>query len=144
MCFASTNVPANFCTLMNKILHPYLDQLVVVYLDDIVIFSNTSEEHVEHLRKVFKILRVNQLYVKREKCEFAQPKVHFLGHIITQGELRMDEAKIRAIQEWEAPKKVTELRSFLGLVNYHRTLSTHMEALPIRLKIHSEDRQCYH
>uniref|UniRef100_A0A3Q7EB66 Reverse transcriptase domain-containing protein n=1 Tax=Solanum lycopersicum TaxID=4081 RepID=A0A3Q7EB66_SOLLC len=98
-----------------SILHPYLDQLVVVYLDDIVIFSNTSEEHVEHLRKVFKILRVNQLYVKREKCEFAQPKVHFLGHIITQGELRMDEAKIRAIQEWEAPKKVTELRSFLGL-----------------------------
>ena len=78
---------------MNEILHPYLDQFVVVYLDDIVIYSDTLEEHVVHLKKVFKILRENQLYVKREKCEFAQPKVHFLGHIISQGELRMDEAK---------------------------------------------------
>ena len=101
MPFGLTNAPTTICTLMHEILHPYLDQFVVVYLDDIVIFSNTSEEHVEHLRKVFKILRENQLYGKREKCEFAQPKVHILGHIISQGELRMEEAKIRAIQEWE-------------------------------------------
>uniref|UniRef100_A0A3Q7EZB1 Reverse transcriptase domain-containing protein n=1 Tax=Solanum lycopersicum TaxID=4081 RepID=A0A3Q7EZB1_SOLLC len=95
-------------------------KFVVVYLDDIVIYSDTLEEHVVHLKKVFKILRENQLYVKREKCEFAQPKVHFLGHIISQGELRMDEAKKKAIQEWEAPMKVAELRSFLGLANYYR------------------------
>ena len=73
-----------------------------------------------HLKKVFKILRDNQLYVKREKCEFAQPKVHFLGHVISQGELRMDEAKVKAIRDWEAPTKVTEMRSFLGLANYYR------------------------
>ncbi|XP_009767398.2 uncharacterized mitochondrial protein AtMg00860-like [Nicotiana sylvestris] len=74
---------------------------------------------MEHLRKVFQVLRENELYIKREKCEFAQSKVNFLGHIISNGELRMDEAKVCAIQEWEAPIKVTELRSFLGLVNYY-------------------------
>ena len=95
-----------------------------MYLDDIVVYSITLQEHVEHLKKVFKVLRENQLYVKREKCEFAQPKIHFLGHVISQGELRMDEAKVKAIQDWEAPTKMTELRSFLGLANYyHRFIS---------------------
>uniref|UniRef100_A0A3Q7ETV7 Reverse transcriptase domain-containing protein n=1 Tax=Solanum lycopersicum TaxID=4081 RepID=A0A3Q7ETV7_SOLLC len=120
MPFGLTKAPATFCTLMNDILHPYLDQFVVVYLDDIVIYSDTLEEHVMHLKKVFTILRENQLYVKREKCEFAQPKIHFLGYVISQGELRMDEAKVKAIQDWEAPTKVTELRTFLGLANYYR------------------------
>uniref|UniRef100_A0A3Q7IUH9 Reverse transcriptase domain-containing protein n=1 Tax=Solanum lycopersicum TaxID=4081 RepID=A0A3Q7IUH9_SOLLC len=105
---------------MNEILCPYLDQLVVVYLYDIVVYSSTLQEHVEHLKKVFKVLRENQLYVEREKCQFAQPKIHFLGHVISQGELRMDEAKVKAIQDWEAPMKVTELRYFLGLDKYYR------------------------
>nr|XP_018632992.1 uncharacterized mitochondrial protein AtMg00860-like [Nicotiana tomentosiformis] len=74
---------------------------------------------MEHLRKVFQVLRENELYIKREKCEFAQSKVHFLVHVISNGELRMDEANVRAIYEWEAPIKVTELRFFLGLVNYY-------------------------
>ncbi|XP_060181412.1 uncharacterized mitochondrial protein AtMg00860-like [Lycium barbarum] len=77
------------------------------------------EEHVEHLRKVFQVLQENELYVKREKCEFAQSKVHFLGHDISIGELCLDEAKLRPMQEWEAPIKVTELRSCLGFVNYY-------------------------
>uniref|UniRef100_A0A3Q7ED62 Reverse transcriptase domain-containing protein n=1 Tax=Solanum lycopersicum TaxID=4081 RepID=A0A3Q7ED62_SOLLC len=119
MPFGLTNAPATFCTLINEILHPYLDQFVVVYLDDIIVYSSTLQEYVEHLKKVFKVLRENQLYVKREKCEFAQPKIHFLGHMISQGELRMDEAKVKAIQDWEAPTKVTELCSFLGLANYY-------------------------
>ncbi|XP_019239538.1 PREDICTED: uncharacterized protein LOC109219535 [Nicotiana attenuata] len=75
---------------------------------------------MEHLRKVFQVLRENELYIKREKCEFAQSKVHFLGHVISNGERRLDEAKVRVIQKWEAPTKVTELRSFLSLVNYYR------------------------
>ena len=99
MPFGLTNAPATICTLMHEILHPYLDQFVVVCLDDIVIYSNTLEQHVEHLRKVFQILRGNHLYVKREKCDFSLPDVHFLGHVISQGEIRMDEAKIRATQE---------------------------------------------
>ncbi|XP_069145655.1 uncharacterized protein [Solanum lycopersicum] len=120
MPFGLTNAPTTFCTLMNEILHPYFDQFVVVYLDDIVVYSSTLQEHVEYLKKVFNVLRKNQLYVKREKCEFAQPKIYFLGHVISQGELRMDEPKVKAIQDWEAPTKVTELRSFVGLANYYR------------------------
>ena len=120
MPFGLTNAPATFCTLMNNILQPFLDKFVVVYLDDIVIYSNTLEEHVEHLKSVLKVLRENELYVKREKCSFAKPEVDFLGHKIKEGRLMMDRAKIRAIVDWEAPTKVTELRSFLGLVNYYR------------------------
>ena len=97
MPFGLTNTLATFCTLVKKIFHPYLDQCVVVYFDDIVIYSNTLEEHVDHFKRVFHVLRENQLYVKWEKCEFGQHNVHFLGHIISQGELRMDETKIRAI-----------------------------------------------
>ena len=120
MPFGLTNAPAMFCTLINKVLAPYLDRFVVVYLDDIIIYSKSLEEHVEHLRDVFQALRDNQLYVKKEKCSFAQEEVSFLGHIVGKGKLRMDPVKIKAILEWEPPTKVTELRSFLGLVNYYR------------------------
>ena len=120
MPFGLTNAPATFCTLMNRLFHSYLDQFVVVYLDDIVVYSDNMEDHVEHLCKVFKILRDNELYVKREKCSFAQPIVRFLGHTISHGKIQMDSDKIAAINNWEAPTKVPELRSFLGLANYYR------------------------
>ena len=106
---------------MNKVLEPFLDHFVVVYLDDIMVYSQTMDEHVEHLRQVFQALRSNELYVKKEKCSFAQEEVMFLSHIIGRGKIRMDQAKIQAILEWEPPTKVTELRSFLGLVNYYRS-----------------------
>ncbi|CAL8989416.1 unnamed protein product [Prunus brigantina] len=120
MPFGLTNAPATFCTLMNKVFHPFLDKFVVVYIDDIVVYSNSLEEHLEHLQRVFKVLRENELYVKKEKCSFAQNEVEFLGHKIRGGQLLMEEGKVRAIQEWEPPTKVPELRSFLGLVNYYR------------------------
>ena len=120
MPFGLTNAPATFCTLMNKIFHPFLDKFVVVYLDDIVIYSNTLEEHVDHLRKVFRLLRQNELYVKKEKCSFSLGEVGFLGHRIKDGKLMMDESKIKAIQEWDPPTEVPQLKSFLGLVNYYR------------------------
>ncbi|KAI5347847.1 hypothetical protein L3X38_000734 [Prunus dulcis] len=119
MPFGLTNAPTTFCTLMNKVFHPFLDKFVVVYIDDIVVYSNSLEEHLEHLQKVFHVLRENQLYVKREKCSFVQEEVEFLGHKIREGQLLMEEGKVRAIQEWKPPTKVPELRSFLGLVNYY-------------------------
>ena len=91
----------------------------MVYLDDIVIYSNTLKEHVEHLRKVFKILRQNELYVKREKCSFSRGEVSFLGHRIKDDKLMMDDSKVNAIQEWDPPTKVPQLKSFFGLVNYY-------------------------
>ena len=120
MPFGLTNAPATFCTLMNKVFHPYLDKFVVVYIDDIVVYSKTLEEHVEHLRIVFQTLRENELYVKKEKCSFAKNEVDFLGHKIKDGKLLMEQSKVKAIQDWEPPTKVPTLRSFLGLVNYYR------------------------
>ncbi|KAJ7963973.1 Retrotransposon protein, putative, Ty3-gypsy subclass [Quillaja saponaria] len=115
-----TNAPVTFCTLMNQVFRWYLDKFVVVYLDDIMIYSSTLEDHKKHLQLVFNGLRDNQLFVKREKCSFAQKRIKFLGHIIEQGRVRMDLDKVKAIQEWKTPTSVTELRSFLGLANYYR------------------------
>ncbi|GKV19476.1 hypothetical protein SLEP1_g29735 [Rubroshorea leprosula] len=93
MPFGLTNAPATFCTLMNKVVHPFLDKFVVVYLDNIVVYSETLEEHVQHLRQVFQVLRENELYVKPEKCSFAQQEVMFLGHWVGHGKISMDSAK---------------------------------------------------
>ncbi|XP_050387928.1 uncharacterized protein LOC126804551 [Argentina anserina] len=129
MPFGLTNAPATFCTLMNKLFHPYLDWFVVVYLDDIVVYSKTMQEHVEHLREVLKVLRENQLYIKMEKCSFAKPEVSFLGHKIKDGKLMMEDCKVHSIQEWEPPTKVHDLRSFLGLVNYYLRLQAFRKSL---------------
>ena len=120
MPFGLTNAPATFCNLMNDVLYEFLDQFVVVYLDDIVVYSETLVDHVNHLRKVFSKLREYKLYVKKEKCEFCRQEVKFLGHWVSKGQIRMDEKKIKAILDWTPPKKVSELRSFLGLANYYR------------------------
>ncbi|RVW60334.1 Transposon Tf2-2 polyprotein [Vitis vinifera] len=120
MPFGLTNAPATFCNLMNDVLFDYLDAFVVVYLDDIVVYSKTITEHEKHLRLVFQRLKENRLYVKPEKCEFAQEEITFLGHKISAGLIRMDKGKVQVIMEWSVPTKVTELRSFLGLANYYR------------------------
>ncbi|WCJ29454.1 Transposon Tf2-6 polyprotein [Euphorbia peplus] len=120
MPFGLTNAPATFCTLMNQVFREYLDQFVVVYLDDIVVYSSTLEEHREHLRLVFTKLRENKLFLKLEKCAFGQTRIQFLGHVIEQGRVSMDQKKVKAIADWPTPTNTTELRSFLGLANYYR------------------------
>ena len=120
MPFGLTNAPATFCNLMNDVLFDYLDAFVVVYLDDIVVYSQTLNKHEMHLKKVFQRLKEHKLYVKLEKCEFAREQITFLGHKIGEGQIRMDERKVQVVIDWPAPTKVTELRSFLGLANYYR------------------------
>jgi len=120
MPFGLTNAPATFCTLMNDIFRKWLDDFVVVYIDNILIYSSSMEEHVEHLRKVFQRLRESKLYAKLEKCKFRVTKVNFLEHKITQEGLMMDDHKVKAIFDWEPPNSVPTLRSFLGLASYYR------------------------
>jgi hypothetical protein len=120
MPFGLTNAPATFCTLMNDIFREWLDDFIVVYINDILVYSGSLEEHEEHLRKVFQRLGENKLYAKLEKCEFGVTEVDFLGHRITQEGLKMDDHNVKAILDWEPPKSVPTLRSFLGLASYYR------------------------
>jgi hypothetical protein len=116
MSFGLTNAPAYFMYLMNKIFMEYLDKFVVVLL---VLLKN-EEEHEEHLRLVLLKLREHELYAKFSKCEFWLKEVSFLGHIITNGGIVVDRSKVSDVLKWEAPRTVSEIRSFLGLVGYYR------------------------
>ena len=118
--FGLTNAPATFMTLMNDIFRPLLDKCVVVYLDDILVFSRSHEEHLQHLQQVLDILRENKLYAKRSKCEFLRTEVEFLGHIVSAKGLCADPKKIQTLCEWPQPNNVPEHQSFLGLANYYR------------------------
>jgi hypothetical protein len=105
---------------MNDIFQEWLDDFVVIYIDDILIYSSSMEEHAEHLRKVFQRLRENKLYAKLKKCKFGVTEVDFLGHKITQDGLVMEDHKVKAILDWEPLKSVPTLRSFVGLASYYR------------------------
>ena len=120
MPFGLTNAPAVFQALMNDVLRDMLDQFVVVYLDDILIFSRSLEEHVQHVRLVLERLLRNRLFVKAEKCLFHSESVDYLGFIVERGKTRADPRKIKAVVEWPDPKSRKELQSFLGFANFYR------------------------
>jgi hypothetical protein len=120
MSFGLTNAPAYFMYLMNKVFMEYLDKFVVVFIDDILIYSKTKEEHEEHLRLALQKLREHQLYAKFSKCDFWLKEVSFIGHIITDGGISVDLAKVDNALKWEPPRTVKEIRSFLGLAGYYR------------------------
>jgi hypothetical protein len=120
MSFGLTNAPAYFMNLMNKVCMEYLDRFVVVFIDDILIYSKSESDHEEHLRLVLQTLRDNQLYAEFSKCEFWIDMVPFLGHIISNGGIAVDPAKVKEIVAWSIPTTVTEVRSFLGLGGYYR------------------------
>ncbi|KAA3483007.1 DNA/RNA polymerases superfamily protein [Gossypium australe] len=120
MLFGLTNAPAIFMDLMNRVFRSYLDKFVVVFIDDILIYSQDESDHAEHLKIVLQILRDKQLYDKFSKSEFWLREVEFLGHIVSGKGIRVDPGKISAIVEWKPPRNVSEVRSFLGLARYYR------------------------
>jgi hypothetical protein len=119
MSFGLTNASAYFMYLMNKVFMEYLDRFVVVFIDDILVFSWNEVEHEEHLRLVLQKLREHQLYAKFSKCDFWLKEVSFLGHIITDGGIVVDPSKVQDVLNWNPPKNVPEIKSFLGLAGYY-------------------------
>ena len=118
--FGLTNAPATFQRLMHEIFRQHLDSSIIIYLDDLLIYSKTVEEHEQHLAAVLAILRTHQLYANVGKCHFAVPQVDFCGHIISSSGIATDPSKIEAIRSWNIPTNLHDLRSFLGLANYYR------------------------
>lgn len=120
MAFGLTNAPAVFMVLMNRVFKKYLDKFVIVFIDDILIYSRTEEDLAEHLQIALETLRREKLYAKFSKCEFFQRKVQFLGHVISNEGIKVDPSKIEAVLNWDRPRTPTEVRSFLGLAGYYR------------------------
>ena len=120
MPFGLTNAPAAFMDLMHRVFQPYLDQFVIVFVDDILIYSQSEWEHEYHLRIILQLLRDHQLYAKFSKCEFWFTEVRFLGHVVSASGMLVDPEKVEVMMSWERPKLVFEIRSFLGLVGDYR------------------------
>ncbi|GJW82035.1 putative reverse transcriptase domain-containing protein [Tanacetum coccineum] len=120
MPFGLTNALAVFMDLMNRVCKPYLDRFVIVFIDDILIYSKSRKEHEGHLKLILRLLKKEELYAKFSKCEFWLPKVQFLGHVIDSEGIHVDPAKIESIKDWASPKTPTEIHQFLGLAGYYR------------------------
>jgi hypothetical protein len=118
--FGLTNAPSYFIYLMNKVFMEYLDKFIVVFIDDILIFSRTEEEHETDLRLVLEKLRGHQLYAKFSKCESWLSKVAFLGHVISAGGVSVDPGKVKDVLDWIPPMNVSKIQSYLGLAGYYR------------------------
>ncbi|GJV03764.1 putative reverse transcriptase domain-containing protein [Tanacetum coccineum] len=120
MPFGLTNAPVVFMVMMNRVCRPYLDKFVIMFIDDILIYFKTKEEHDAHLRLILELLKKEELYAKFSKCDFWLSKVQFLGHVIDSEGIHVDPVKIESIKDWESPKTQTEIHQFLGLTGYYR------------------------
>ncbi|GJV03674.1 putative reverse transcriptase domain-containing protein [Tanacetum coccineum] len=119
MPFGLTNAPVVFMDLMNRVCKPYLDKLVIVFIDDILIYLEDKKEHKEYLRAILELFKKEKLYAKFSKCEFWISKVQFLGHVIDSRGIHVDPAKIESIKDWASPKTPMEIYQFLGLAGYY-------------------------
>ena len=120
MPFGLTNAPTTFMDLLNIVCRTMLDRSMIVFIDDILVYSKTREQHEQHLRKVLESLRTEKLVAKFSKGDFWLREVQFLGHVINQEGISIDPAKVEAVMPWEVPWNASEIRSFLGLVGYYR------------------------
>ena len=118
--FGLTNPPTTFMCLMNSVFSRYLDKFVLVFLDDILVYSKNEEEHEEHLRLTLQLLKEHHLYENMRKCDFYRDIIKYLSHIISEEGISMDPKKIEAITNWPTPRNVTDVRSFMGLAGYYR------------------------
>jgi hypothetical protein len=138
MAFGLTGAPGTFQKTMNTTWAPVLRKCVLVFFDDILVYSASFEDHVVHLQQVFELLSTEQWKIKLSKCTFAKNQVAYLGHLITQQGVATDASKISAISSWPIPQNVKELRSFLGLAGYYRKFVKHFgiinQPLPKLLK----------
>ncbi|KAF0903441.1 hypothetical protein E2562_027864, partial [Oryza meyeriana var. granulata] len=124
MPFGLCNAPATFQALMNDVLRAFLRRFVLVFFDDILIYSSTWADHLRHLRAVLLVLRQHRLFVKRSKCAFGVDSISYLGHIISEAGVAMDPAKVQAVLDWPQPRSARAVRGFLGLAGYYRKLSS--------------------
>ncbi|KAD6455046.1 hypothetical protein E3N88_09752 [Mikania micrantha] len=133
MPFGLTNAPAVFMDLMNRVCKTYLDQFVIVFIDDMLIYSKSKADHEQHLRKILELLKEEKLYAKFSKCEFWLREVQFLGHVVNSEGIHVDPTKIEAIKNWDTLTTPTEIRSFLGLAGYYRRFISNFSKIALPL-----------
>ena len=118
--FGLTNAPNVFMCSMNNVMHKYLDKFMVVFIDDILIYSESEEKHKEHLKIVFQELQDHQLFAKFSKCDFFKDKIQYLGHVVTKEGISVYPEKIKVIEDWQVPKDVIDVRSFMEITSYYQ------------------------
>jgi hypothetical protein len=134
MPFGLTNAPSTFMRLMNHVLRDFIGKFVVVYFDDILIYSRNESDHIIHIRHVLQVLRDSKLYGNLEKCTFCKDKVIFLGYVVAKHGVEVDVSKIEAIQNWPTPMNVSQVRSFHGLAGFYRRFMPNFSTIFFRSK----------
>ncbi|GJX71174.1 reverse transcriptase domain-containing protein [Tanacetum coccineum] len=143
MPFGMTNAPAIFMDLMNRVCKPYLDKFVIVFIDDILIYSKSEEEHEVHLKTILDLLKKEKLYAKFSKCEFWLKEVQFLGHVVNRDGIHVDPSKVESVKNWKTPESSTEIRSFLGLAGYYRRFIENFSKIAKPLTLLTQKNKTY-